>query len=118
MRYVRISVILLSASLLCTTCNKEFTGLSAHANEIFWVTNNGADMPIRVMGNTSSKVIILIIHGGPGDGSFDYEDARTERLREKYAVAFWDQRNSGASAGNNNLNTLSLSQMISDLEVV
>src|SRR5262249_31626368 len=47
-----------------------------------------------------------------------YEDTKTERLREKYAVAFWDQRNSGAAAGNNNLNALNLRQMISDLEVV
>ena len=29
---------------------KEFAGLSANANEIFWVTNNGADMPVRVGG--------------------------------------------------------------------
>jgi pimeloyl-ACP methyl ester carboxylesterase len=118
MRYFCAVLIILSLPLPFTACKKQFTGLSVHANEIFWVTNNGADMPVRVMGNTSSKVIILIIHGGPGDGSFDYEDARTERLREKYAVAFWDQRNSGASAGNNNLRTLGLSQMINDLEVV
>jgi pimeloyl-ACP methyl ester carboxylesterase len=70
------------------------------------------------MGNTSSKVIILMIHGGPGDGSFSYEDSQTAKLRAKYAVAFWDQRNAGASQGNNNLSALSLPQMISDLEVV
>ena len=118
MKYPPICIIILSSSLLFTACKKQFTGLSARANEIFWVTNNGADMPIRVMGNTSSKVIILMIHGGPGDGSFNYENYETERLREKYAVAFWDQRNAGASAGYNNLNTLSLPQMINDLEVV
>ena len=118
MKYFCAALIILFTSLSFTACKKEFTGLSVHANEIFWVTNNGADMPVRVMGNTSSKVIVLMIHGGPGDGSFDYEDTKTQRLREKYAVAFWDQRNSGASAGNNNLNTLSLSQMINDLEVV
>ena len=49
---------------------KKFTGLSTNVNEIFWVTNNGADMPVRVMGNTASKVIILIVHGGPGDGYY------------------------------------------------
>jgi pimeloyl-ACP methyl ester carboxylesterase len=102
MRHFYFALIILFMSLCLTACKKQFTGLSMHANEIFWVTNNGADMPVRVMGNTSSKVIILI----------------TERLREKYAVAFWDQRNSGASAGNNNLSNLSLPQMINDLEVV
>jgi len=112
--YIAISVL----SLLITDCKKEFAGLSENANEIFWVTNNGADMPVRVEGNTSSHIIILIIHGGPGDGSFEYTDYKTARLREKYAVAFWDQRNAGSSAGNSNLDKLNLPQMINDLEVV
>ena len=73
---------------------------------------------LYVEGNTASHIIILIVHGGPGDGSFDYADYKTARLREKYAVAFWDQRNAGSAAGNNNLGKLNLSQMISDLEAV
>ena len=104
--------------LLFTACKKEFTGLSENANEIFWVTNNGGDMPVRVMGNTLSKTIILIVHGGPGDGSYGYTDYKTARLKEKYAVAFWDQRNAGSAAGNNNMDKLSLPQMINDLEEI
>jgi pimeloyl-ACP methyl ester carboxylesterase len=111
-----ISIVLLGS--LLTGCKKEFTGLSTNANEIFWVTNNGADMPVRVMGNTTSRVIILIVHGGPGDGSYDYTDYKTSRLREKYGVAFWDQRNAGSASGNINMDKLSLSQMINDLEVI
>ena len=75
-------------------------------------------MPVRVKGNTLSKTIILIVHGGPGDGSYDYADYKTARLREKYAVAFWDQRNAGSAAGNDNIDKLSLPQMINDLEVI
>jgi pimeloyl-ACP methyl ester carboxylesterase len=104
--------------LLFTDCKKELTGLSTDANEIFWVTNNGADMPVLVEGNTASKIIVLIVHGGPGDGSYDYTGYKTARLREKYGVAYWDQRNAGNAAGTNNLSKLSLSQMINDLEVV
>jgi pimeloyl-ACP methyl ester carboxylesterase len=104
--------------ILFTGCKKEFTRFSANANEIFWVTNNGADMPVWVKGNTLSKTIILIVHGGPGDGSYDYADYKTARLREKYAVAFWDQRNAGSAAGNDNIGKLSLPQMINDLEVI
>src|SRR4030095_3430418 len=111
-------IIALLLVLLIAGCKKEFTGLSANANEIFWVTNNGADMPVRVMGNTSSKIIVLIVHGGPGDGSYDYTDYKTARLREKYGVAFWDQRNAGSASGNNNISKLSLPQMINDLEVI
>jgi pimeloyl-ACP methyl ester carboxylesterase len=116
-RYAHITIFLLGL-LLFTGCKKEYTGLSANANEIFWVTNNGADMPVRVKGNTLSKIIILIVHGGPGDGSYDYADYKTARLREKYGVAFWDQRNAGGAAGNNNMDKLSLPQMINDLEVI
>ena len=118
MKYIYTHVIVLFLGLLFTGCKKEFTGLSTNANEIFWVTNNGADMPVRVQGNTLSKIIILIVHGGPGDGSYDYADYKTARLREKFGVAFWDQRNAGSASGNSNLNKLSLPQMINDLEVV
>jgi pimeloyl-ACP methyl ester carboxylesterase len=118
MRFACANIFIFFLPLLFVGCKKEFTGLSANANEIFWVTNNGADMPVMVKGNTLSKTIILIVHGGPGDGSYDYADYKTARLREKYAVAFWDQRNAGSASGNNNLNKLSLPQMINDLEVV
>ncbi len=118
MKYIYANITVLLLGFLFTGCKKEFTGLSANANEIFWVTNNGADMPVRVKGNTSSRIIILIIHGGPGDGSFDYADYKTARLREKYGVAFWDQRNAGGASGNNNIDKLSLPQMINDLEVI
>jgi pimeloyl-ACP methyl ester carboxylesterase len=119
MKYICFNIItIFLLVLLFTGCKKEFTGLSTKADEIFWVTNNGADMPVRVMGNTSSKVIILIVHGGPGDGSYDYTDFKTARLRENYGVAFWDQRNAGSASGNNNMDKLSLPQMINDLEVV
>lgn len=118
MKHSVIKIIIVAFVLTFTGCKKEFKGLSANADEIFWVTNNGADMPVRVMGNTLSKVIILIVHGGPGDGSLDYADYKTARLRENYGVAFWDQRNAGAAAGDNNLSKLTLPQMINDLEVV
>jgi pimeloyl-ACP methyl ester carboxylesterase len=117
-KYICTHIAIFSLILLFTGCKKEFTGLSTNANEIFWVTNNGADMPVRVKGNTLSKTIILIVHGGPGDGSYDYDDYKTARLREKYAVAFWDQRNAGSAAGNSNIDKLSLPQMINDLEVI
>ena len=118
MKYTYCYSIVFLLVLFLAGCKKEYTGLSANANEIFWVTNNGADMPVRVKGNTLSKIIILIVHGGPGDGSYDYAGYKTARLREKYGVAFWDQRNAGGASGNSNINKLSLPQMINDLEVI
>ena len=118
MKYISVNIAISLISLLLTGCKKEFAGLSTNANEIFWVTNNGTDMPVRVKGNTASHIIVLIIHGGPGDGSLSYADYKTARLREKYGVAFWDQRNAGSAAGNNNTGKLNLAQMINDLEAV
>lgn len=118
MKNISANITVALLCLLFAGCKKEFAGLSVNANEIFWVTNNGADMPVRVQGNTASHVIILIVHGGPGDGSYDYADYKTARLREKYGVAFWDQRNAGTAAGNTNMDKLSLPQMINDLEAV
>ena len=94
--FVNIVIAIFLLGSLLTGCKKEFAGLSGNADEILWVRNNGADMPVRVKGNTLSKIIILIMHGGPGDGSFDYADYKTARLREMYGVAFWDQRNAVA----------------------
>ena len=87
-KYICASIIISMSSLFFTGCKKEFAGLSANANEIFWVTNNGADMPVRVEGNTASHIIILIVHGGPGDGSFDYADYKTARLERNILWRF------------------------------
>lgn len=101
-----------------SACKKQAISLSTNADEIFWVINNGADMPIWVQGNTASNVIILLVHGGPGDGSYNYNDYETARLKEKYGLAFWDQRNAGASSGNSNFNRLTFPQLIDDLKSV
>ena len=118
MKCICANIFVLLLCLFLMGCKKEFAGLSENANEIVWVTNNGADMPVRIEGNTSSHIVILFVHGGPGDGSYTYADYKTARLRGKYAVAFWDQRNAGSAAGNNNLDKLNLPQMIDDLGAV
>jgi pimeloyl-ACP methyl ester carboxylesterase len=116
----RITFILLCVSIAACfqACKKKDVQLSSSANDVFWVSNNGADMPVWVKGNTASKVIVLVVHGGPATGSYNFDDYETARLRQKYAVAFWDQRNAGASAGNSNIDNLSLAQMVSDLGAV
>jgi pimeloyl-ACP methyl ester carboxylesterase len=102
----------------CMGCKKQDVSLSTTADDVFWLTNNGADMPVWVQGNTASKVIILIVHGGPGEGSYNYNDYETAKLKEKYGVAFWDQRNAGSSSGNNNIGNLTLANMVTDLKDV
>jgi pimeloyl-ACP methyl ester carboxylesterase len=102
--------------LLFWGCKKDDPSFSTNADEMFWLTNNGADMPVWVKGNTASKIIILFAHGGPGKGAYSYSGFETGRLQEKYAVAYWDQRDAGAAAGNGNFDKLTLDQMVEDLE--
>ena len=109
-------IVIISIALSVGSCKKEGVGLSANADEIFWLSNAGADMPVWVKGNTASKVMILFLHGGPGDGSYRYANFQTDQLWQQYSVAYWDQRDAGAAAGNNNYANLSLDQMIEDLE--
>jgi proline iminopeptidase len=101
---------------LALSCRKETVHLSTNTDEIFWLSNAGADMPVWVKGNTASKVIILFLHGGPGDGSYSYAGFQTDQFWSHYAFAYWDQRDAGAAAGNRNYASLNLGQMIEDLE--
>src|SRR2546423_15018613 len=91
-------VVLIALSFWFIGCKKNTAEIASNANDLFWVTSNGADMPVWVKGNTTSNVILLVIHGGPGEGAYDFSDYETAKLREKYAVALWDQRNAGSSA--------------------
>ncbi len=105
--------------LLLTGCREEDIPLKANASETFYVQNAGAAMRVLVEGNTESNTFLLIVHGGPGLGSFSYNTNYISRhLEDKYAVVYWDQRNAGASQGNANQGHLTLSQMTEDLRKV
>lgn len=109
---------LITTAFLFAGCKKADVQLSANADDIFWLSNKGADMPVWVKGNTASKVILLFLHGGPGIGAHRYSGFQTNQLQKPYAVAYWDQRDAGSSAGNNNFGDLSFDLMIEDLEKV
>lgn len=111
-----IGVILMS---LLLQCQKEEITLSPKADDTFFVENNGCSMRVTVKGNTASGKIMLIVHGGPGGSAFLYHSEDMKNLFEpQYAVAYWDQRTSGASQGAANKETVTLSQFGDDLRKV
>ncbi len=111
--------LLLLLLVLMAGCRSEAIKSQAHASETFYVQNAGAAMRVLVEGNTGSNTFLLIVHGGPGLGSFSYNtDYISRHLEDKYAVVYWDQRNAGASQGNANQIQLTLSQMTDDLKKV
>jgi proline iminopeptidase len=109
---------LIIISILCCSNPAGNISLSANADDLFWVSHDNADMPVWVKGNTASKTIILIIHGGPGTTSEWFDGKPTLALKNKYAVAFWDQRGSGASEGNTGAGDMSLDLFVNDMAAV
>ena len=83
------------------SCKKESISIGANVQDLFYLENRGAKMPILVEGNTASGVIIVWVHGGPGGTSIGFQNDEyiTKYLESEYAVAYWDQRASGGSQG-------------------
>lgn len=100
-------------------CQKETITISNQAADVFFLENQGATMPIRVHGNTASKVFLMMIHGGPGGDAMVYRtDYVIDNLESDLAMVYWDQRSSGASQGGANKKFGDLSHFIEDFEKV
>jgi pimeloyl-ACP methyl ester carboxylesterase len=68
-----------------------------------------------VKGNTSSKIFLLIVHGGPGDSGLAYsEDYIRSTIEPNYAVVYCDQRDAASSQGGDNRKNLTLENMVDD----
>ncbi len=100
---------------LAISCQKESANISANMDEHFYVRNAGADMPVNVKGNGKSNVFILLLHGGPGDGSLKYQNHPFSiELEKDYAIAYWDQRHQGNSHGHLKKSDITIDAMVED----
>ena len=84
------------------SCQKENISTSTNATDAFFVENQGHSMKVQVKGNTASKIIVLVVHGGPGQGSDAYQAMPEfqDILEKKYGVAYWEQRLVDVAHGN------------------
>lgn len=113
-----IFLVVLLTSLL--SCEEDTLGIG-QVDDLLWLENKGAQMPIWVQGKTTNKTFILILHGGPGGSSLVYNDVLVEMedaLESEYAVAYWDQRSSGNAKGNYDKEDVNLELMKEDLDQV
>ena len=70
--------------LLFVSCQKEKITIGTHVFETFYLDNAGASMRILVEGNTLSHTFLIIVHGGPGTGSYVYDtDYITKNIENK-----------------------------------
>jgi pimeloyl-ACP methyl ester carboxylesterase len=82
------------------SCQDEALPLGGMVNDLFFLRNEGQDMPVRVSGNVDSGKMLLIIHGGPGGNGLEYRDEFVRSTVEKQvALVYWDQRYAGNSQG-------------------
>lgn len=101
--------------LICSSCKKESL-FSTNTVDTFYVRNGGSDMPAFVRGNTASKVFIIYLQGGPGNGSLSEEGAYyTYQLKKNYAMVYWDQRHTGNSHGHYTAGELNIETVVGDL---
>jgi pimeloyl-ACP methyl ester carboxylesterase len=112
----RVVLTIVLFNLFIVGCQKEPDFIGGKVDETIFLREKGSDMPIRIMGNTNSKVLILYVHGGPGEGAW-FQHTDTPKLLEKYAIAFWDQRSSG-SAQSNSSTPLHVNLFVDDMKKV
>jgi pimeloyl-ACP methyl ester carboxylesterase len=107
-------------ALFIFCCTKESL-FQETASIHLWLKHKGANMPVVVEGNTSSKIFFIIVHGGPGGSSQKFNNLLTpfsDPLEEDYAMVYWDQRNAGISRGEWDTSKITLAQHIEDLDQV
>lgn len=110
-------------SILCALlmgfagCQREEITLGSAASDLFFLQNRGAQMPVLVEGNTASKVLLLVVHGGPGsDAMKTMNGPWMDPLEARYGVAYWDQRNAGSTQGGANKDVLKVATYADDLK--
>jgi pimeloyl-ACP methyl ester carboxylesterase len=84
----------------------------------FYLENEMAIMPVWVTGNKASNVFIIYLHGGPGSSAIAEMSMSSglKKMRQEYAVVYWDQRGSGISQGNAKPDSFTVNQCVEDLQ--
>lgn len=87
--------------------------------DFFHLSNDGAKLPIWVKGNPDSDIILITVHGGPGDSGMEQTIALGFKyLEDDYLCVHWDQRFSGMTQGHPDKSTMNFDQFVEDTEKV
>ena len=115
---MKSSAIVLFIICLCVGCDtSDFSDTSGE--DLFFLENDKAIMPIRVMGNKASNTFMIFLHGGPGSNivdARDFLDSSMGPIEQEVAMVYWDQRCAGSSQGNCDRKELSFDAYLSDLD--
>lgn len=104
---------LLPLLALLSACTRD------HADdEVLFLRNDGADMPVHIAGATDSGVLVVWLGSGPGDPIDIVRGAATEALEEEIGMVYWDQRGCGSAQGNPAPETFTIEQFVEDTALV
>lgn len=114
--------IMASLVFILSLASCEKAELEPNADNFFHVKIEGAELPVWVKGNTTSKKMIIYINGGPGLTSIDVARADlfdwSNGLEQEFAMVYYDQRGCGNAQGNPDESTLTIAQYIKDLDAI
>jgi proline iminopeptidase len=82
-------------------------------DDFLFLRSDGADMPVHIEGNKDSRIFILYLHGGPGNGTYVWEKFFTG-IEKEFAMVYWDQRAAGDAQGNAKPNSMTIQKFIDD----
>lgn len=120
MNQIKITIfIFFGLSIVFFSSCKKSANLNSQMEEVFYIRNGGSDMPVWVHGNGNSKVLLIMLHGGPGDYNLIYRSfSAYEALENKYALVYWDQRHQGNSHGHLKEKDVTVDLMVEDLQLL
>jgi pimeloyl-ACP methyl ester carboxylesterase len=84
------------ADPVCRTAGKAI-------DEKGYVTIGGIEQWVRIKGNSCSKPVILLVHGGPGNPTTPFADNYYKAWEKDFTIVQWDQRGSGMTFKRNPL---------------
>lgn len=87
---------------------------SSYATEKTISTSDGVDLYVKIKG---SGTPLLYLHGGPGSGSYWFEEFFGDFMEENFTVIYLDQRGVGRSGSPEN-DDYSIQRMVKDFEEV
>ena len=113
---MRLLIIIIACFFLVQGCQKTEW---LNDGEFFHLKHKEAKMPVWVKGNFNSDVIIITVHGGPGDSGMEQPiSLGFKYLAEDYLMVYWDQRWSGMTQGHYDKNTMHPDQFIEDTDMI
>lgn len=108
------AVVLVWASMAFFSCSQDDANLN-DLDVTFFVRHKNADMPAHVKGDGTEKVFLITLHGGPGGPGLGFQGSAFDRIEERYAVVYFDQRGSGMSQGSYTAEDVSVDLMAEDV---